>query len=89
MYLIFKDFSVESSALLVRVMPDLRSYFAAFGYELYYHDCHLATGGYTKDHDLEEICLSTLKQSTEVALLNTENGIVFIVSVSICNKKLV
>jgi hypothetical protein len=59
----------------------LRSYFAAFGYEFYYHDCHLGTDGYTNMHDLEDICLGTLEQATSSACLNAENGILFIVSV--------
>jgi hypothetical protein len=76
------DSEIERASFLLRVVPELRSYFAAFGYELYYHDCHLSTDGYSNTHDLEEMCLNSIENILNIAANNPENGILFMVTKS-------
>ena len=69
---------MERSAILVKVIPELRTIFLTHGYELYYHDCHLGTNGVSDNQNLESLCLGLLNDSIEKS--SPQHGIKFIVS---------
>jgi hypothetical protein len=77
--LLLLDSEVERAAILVKVIPEIRSIFASRGYELYYHDCHLGTSGITDDHNIERICINTLNTSIEKWNMISQDGIRFMV----------
>lgn len=59
------------------MIPELRNFFAVYGYELYYHDCHLETDAISDNHNLEAICLEILNRTIQQN--RNENGINYIV----------